>query len=489
MNILEISEYIKKHIIISKFLKKFWIWKNLGIIIDLDIFGNNIVISSVPNFKTNSLKVYFYSRNIPDSLSSFESKNLVKDEKNRFVIFDGSLENINQAIHIVNQYIYDVQIELMDNNSKSYDSILVKQKDGSTATILAFSSVGTKKGSFIFYKTFENIDANVVFINDYKSHWYTNGTPDFFNEYEFEKYIRDILLKLGTKELFTFGSSMGGYGAMKYGSVFEADGVIAMTPEVELAIPLSKSILKVPNLQGSGDLCRLKFKNPKKVYLFSGNSDFVDYYSSIKLKENNPEFSVTILNNMPHIIAATIHEKVDLSRLAKDLFFENNKSVLAQIGHDRLLDYQTVLDIKTFREKVRLEKITDLSYKKSLIKTAFEFPEWSLMQYYLSLIYKEEKNQEKQEEYLVRTLECENNHFTARFELANLYFEQDKLHNALENLLILKEHKFSFSCGELLYKILVKLEKIDEAKNVLKDMGKLDLNDKQKKVLDSYLYV
>lgn len=210
MNILEISEYIKKHIIISKFLKKFWIWKNLGIIIDLDIFGNNIVISSVPNFKTNSLKVYFYSRNMPDSLSSFENKNLLKDEKNRFVIFDGSLENINQAIHIVNQYIYDVQIELMDNNSKSYDSILVKQKDGSTATILAFSSVGTKKGSFIFYKTFENIDANVVFINDYKSHWYTNGTPDFFNEYEFEKYIRDILLNLGTKELFTFGSSMGG---------------------------------------------------------------------------------------------------------------------------------------------------------------------------------------------------------------------------------------------------------------------------------------
>ena len=159
------------------------------------------------------------------------------------------------------------------------------------------------------------------------------------------------------------------------------------------------------------------------------------------------------------------------------------------IGHNKIVDYLVAQDIRLFREKVRLEKITDLSYKKSLIKTAFEFPEWSLMQYYLSLIYKEEKNQEKQEEYLVRTLECENNHFTARFELANLYFEQDKLHNALENLLILKEHKFSFSCGELLYKILVKLEKIDEAKNVLKDMGKLDLNDKQKKVLDSYLYV
>ena len=144
MDILEISEYIKKYIIKSKFLKKFWIWKNIGIIIDLDIFGNNIVISSVPNFKTNSLKVYFYSRNMPDSLSSFENKNLLEDEKNRFVIFDGSLENINQAIHIINQYIYDVQIELLDNTSKSYDSILVKQKDGSTATIVEFSSVVTK---------------------------------------------------------------------------------------------------------------------------------------------------------------------------------------------------------------------------------------------------------------------------------------------------------------------------------------------------------
>lgn len=276
---------------------------------------------------------------------------------------------------------------------------------------------------------------------------------------------------------------------MKYGSIFEADGIISMCPEVELSMPFSKSMLRIPTLKGAGDLSRLKFKNPKKVYLFSGNSDFVDYYSSIKLKENNPEFSVTILNNMPHIIAATIHEKVDLSRLAKDLFFENNKSVLAQIGHDRLLDYQTVLDIKTFREKVRLEKITDLSYKKSLIKTAFEFPEWSLMQYYSYLIFKAEKDVVQQEEYLLKTLQAKKKHTTARLDLAKLYFTQGELYKALDHLLILKEHKFSFSCGELLYKILVKLEKIDEAKNVLKDMGKLDLNDKQKKVLDSYLYV
>lgn len=253
---------------------------------------------------------------------------------------------------------------MLNNKPKNYDSILVKAKKGSTATILAFSSVGTKRGTFTFYKILENVDANVIFVNDYKSHWYVNGTPDFSNEYEFEKYIKVKLSEIGTKELFTFGSSMGGYAAMKYGSIFEVNAIIAICPEVELSMPFSKSVLKIPTLNETGDLSRLKFKNPKKVYLFSGNDDFVDYYSSIKLKEKNPDFSLTILNNMPHIIAATIHEKVDLSILAENLFFNNDETLLSQIGHDKIVDYQLAQDIKLFREKIRLENITDLLYKK-----------------------------------------------------------------------------------------------------------------------------
>lgn len=52
--------------------------------------------------------------------------------------------------------------------------------------------------------------------------------------------------------------------------------------------------------------------------------------------------------------------------------------------------------------------------------------------------------------------------------------------------MVLKEHKFSFACGDLLYKVLVKLDKLDEAKEVLEEISKLELNDKQKKVLEGY---
>jgi hypothetical protein len=235
-----------------------------------------------------------------------------------------------------------------------------------------------------------------------------------------------------------------------------------------------------------GDLTRLKFKNSSKVYLFSGNNNIVDYYSSIKLKTINTEFKLKILNNKPHHIAPFIHEKVDLSILAEKLFFNNDESVLKEIGHSKLINYNIVLDIKTFIEKIRLEKVIDLSYKETLLKIANEFTEWSLIQYYASLIYKEEKNQEKQEEYLLRTLECENNNFTARFDIANLYFLQDKLNKALENLLILKEYKFSFSCGELLYKTLLKLEKFEDIKSILEEINKLKLNDKEKALLNEY---
>ena len=489
MNIKELARIIEKDIIKSRYQKKFWIYKNFGIVIDLLIDTNNIVLSIVPNFKENKVQVRLYSKNIPDSLSMFEDSVIYKNNEGKYIIFEDSLEKIDLAIHTINKYIYEVEKELIYNKPKTYDGILVKPKKGATSTILAFSSVGTKRGTFTFYKTFENIEANVIFVNDYKSHWYTNGTPDFSSEYEFEKYIKDKLAELDTKKLFAFGSSMGGYAAMKYGSIFEADGIISMCPEVELSMPFSKSISKIPTLKGAGDLSRLKFKNPKKVYLFSGNDDFVDYYSSIKLKEKNPDLSLTILNNMPHVIAATIHEKVDLSILAKNLFFDNNETLLSQIGHNKIVDYQVAQEIRLFIEKVRLEKITDLSYKKSLIKTALDFPEWALVQYYSYLIFKAEKDVVKQEEYLLKTLQAKKKHTTARLDLAKLYFTQGELYKALDHLLILKEHKFSFSCGELLYKTLVKLEKIDEAKNVLKEMNKLELNDKQKKLLDSYLHV
>lgn len=231
---------------------------------------------------------------------------------------------------------------------------------------------------------------------------------------------------------------------------------------------------------------RYRFKNPSKVYLFSGNDNIVDYYSSIKLKAINPEFKLRILNNKPHRIAPSIHETVDLSVLSEKIFFENDESILDEIGHSKLVDYNTALDIKTFREKVRLEKTIDLSFKDSIVNTALEFPEWALVQYYSYLIYKELKDLENQEKYLLKTLEAKKTHTTARLDLAKLYFNQEKLHKALDHLLVLKEHKFSFTCGDLLYKVLVKLEKQDEAKEVLEEISKLELNDKQKKVLEGY---
>lgn len=105
------------------------------------------------------------------------------------------------------------------------------------------------------------------------------------------------------------------------------------------------------------------------------------------------------------------------------------------------------------------------------------------------MIFKAEKDIVKQEEYLLKTLQAKHTHATARFDLAKLYFIQDELYKALDHLLVLKAHKFSFSYGELLYKTLMKLGKIAEAKNILKEISKLELSDKQKKVLDGYLYV
>ncbi len=250
-------------------------------------------------------------------------------------------------------------------------------------------------------------------------------------------------------------------------------------------MPNSHSIKDVPHLHYTGDLSKLKFVNTNNIYIISSDNNIVDYYA-IKLKNKNPDINVVIMNNQSHGITPIIHEKFGLDVLVQKLFFENDKLILEKIGHKKLISYPEALQIKKFTEKRSINKEIDLKYKSTLQEISNKYEEWAVIQYCMYSIFLYEKNEFEQEKYLIRSINSMKKFHQARLDLARLYFKKDQFKEVLDNLIVLKEEKFNFASGELLCRVLVKLEKFAEAKNVLQELNKTNLNDKQKKVLESF---
>lgn len=365
-------------------------------------------------------------------------------------------------------------------------TIKIVKKENSTNTLLIFSTQGTKKGVFSFLKTFEKLDFNIIYINDTKNCCYIKGTEDFISDYDFVNYLKEQISLLNTEKLFTIGYSMGAYAAIKYASILEADAVLAFSPESEYALLLSRTLRYLRFFTNEGQVNKLNFKPTCKLYLLYGNREFIDFYSANTLLSDD-RFNIKILNNHPHNTHSYITKNFGLDKFVQKLFLEDDSSLFESIKSIEKMDENLFQSFSEYIISRKSKKIVDCRKEEDLLKIIEKNSNFVLAIFEISFIYKEKKEFEKQQEFLLKALEINKRDLEIRLELANSYFECSELHKALDHLLVLKEHKFSFACGDLLYKVLLRLEKDDLAKEVLDEMSKLVLNAKQKKVLEGYI--
>lgn len=87
---------------------KAWVFKNKVVVIDFAIKNNKVAFDLDVDEKKKSLKVWMFSRNQPNSLNYLHEK-VIKVEKNKLLIFDGTLSAQNKAIDDIREYLNKIR--------------------------------------------------------------------------------------------------------------------------------------------------------------------------------------------------------------------------------------------------------------------------------------------------------------------------------------------------------------------------------------------
>lgn len=181
-----------------------------------------MVFSIVPDFKTKTLKIFFWSRNYSDELKIYDEK-LNKTETGSYVIFDGKLVDIEKAIFTVNLYMYDAILNFAYSIDKKRHEIVInrireKIKNNRKIKMGFFVSEASKWNSQNIYEYFSSsliYDVEIVVFSSSNELKFKDGfeenrkeTLDFFSKcgkikdaYSLEKNRHLTLEELGEYDI------------------------------------------------------------------------------------------------------------------------------------------------------------------------------------------------------------------------------------------------------------------------------------------------
>lgn len=115
----------------------------------------------------------------------------------------------------------------------------------SPRTIISFSEANVPAGGFGGSRIFEDADCNVVCLNCPDNSWYLEGVPGLGTCPESTvAALLALLADLGLTHdrRVTWGSSMGGYGAVVYGALLGVDVIVVSGAVLKLFEPGSLSL-------------------------------------------------------------------------------------------------------------------------------------------------------------------------------------------------------------------------------------------------------
>lgn len=209
------------------------------------------------------------------------------------------------------------------------DYCMVQKKYEKANTIIVFSAKFTPKGKFRFTHALEDFDGNVIYLNSKKGNdWYTEGVEGLGDSYSnaAESLKKMVKQYAGDKDkILTLGGSMGGYGAMLYGSIIDADYSLATGTELITTLfggrsfPLKEKInfLELRKII-SGSSCQ--------HHLCTGAKDPVDMLN-YSYCWDCPKISWYIFKNQPHEVIMYMHNKYNIAILAQRLLLEGKLEI------------------------------------------------------------------------------------------------------------------------------------------------------------------
>lgn len=162
------------------------------------------------------------------------------------------------------------------------DVVLIDVVAPGAPTAIVFSAVNAR--SFSYYKLFNGLPVNRVFVRDPANLWYQKGVSPELPSFEaLAAYLAEVVRRLRPSKTVTFGSSMGGYASLLFGDRLNADAVVSICPQTLLDPRLPHTPAEAPAGVNADLAAALAAPSSAARYVFFGSIDVVDIYNVFRL--------------------------------------------------------------------------------------------------------------------------------------------------------------------------------------------------------------
>lgn len=241
---------------------------------------------------------------------------------------------------------------------------LVERCEGADNIYIYFAPVLVPPGVYIGRHVLSSAHAHRIYLNCADSQWFLDGVPGFGDSIEGTrrrlKETVDSLRNADTK-IITFGGSMGGYGAILYGALIDADFAIGMGTEFILNIVGGAS----PGHLNGRD-CPLniyeEIRNSKvKVFLYTGEGSITDLVCALSATElcGSEKIQHISVRGLMHTLPNYIQIKYDLKTFL-DAAAKGSMRELEAQDTGRMLNYPELIRACYAVERSMLIRADDL---------------------------------------------------------------------------------------------------------------------------------
>lgn len=196
-----------------------------------------------------------------------------------------------------------------------------RMPSGSKRAVVAFSARGGGHGQFHFFRLLRPLPGvTKLLVRDPSERWYNHGLPgsEGASVEQTAGRIRGELDGLGATRVVTAGGSMGGYAAILFGCLLEAERVVALVPQTVLdpalpQTPAAEVDLEVPDLRPI-----VAMAPGTAIDLVVGWDDLVDVFHALNLADL-PSVRILALPGGQHEFVAEMNEADEFKPFLTDL--------------------------------------------------------------------------------------------------------------------------------------------------------------------------
>ncbi len=266
---------------------------------------------------------------------------------------------------------------------------------GQSDLIIIFSSIDCEPSKFRFYRAFINNNADLLFLNCKNNDWFLNGIPSLGEDLDSSLLsIKRIIEKNKYERVVTFGSSMGAFGAIMYGSSLNVDKIFAGCPELKLG---SDGGFYSRFNDGKLDFRDEIRKFSGEVNIFLGEESYFDISQSSYLSSDN--INIYILNGESHGVFEAIEFDIGCGNLINCYLSGIDLETIGFRKDHEYTAYSRIFNNIQNKIRKKLVAIDDIRDLKKILSTCFNNRVKSHASFLISVIYMNNNDFSSAKEY------------------------------------------------------------------------------------------